>query len=80
MARKPHETFKKIIQYCKMMNYDVNDILEMSDQELRLWYHRVLSMTNNETEFRIKTGRIIDKGGKEHKLLSIIDKRFIKND
>ena len=72
---KPHETFKKIIQYCKMMDYDVNDILDMSDHELRLWYHRVLEMTENETDFRILTGRSIDNQGKVHKILSIVDGR-----
>lgn len=72
---KPHETFKKIIQYCDLMNYDVKDILNMSNHELRLWYHRVLDMVNNETEFRIKTGLSIDNQGKAHKVVSIIDGR-----
>lgn len=76
--RKPHETFKKIIQYCKLMNYDVNDILEMSDHELRLWYHRTLDMVNNETEFRIRTGMSIDSQGKAHKVVAIVDGRVCK--
>lgn len=73
---KDHQVFKKIIQYCKLMNYDVNDILEMSDNELRLWYNRVLKMTKNEVDFRIETGMSIDSQGKEHKLLSIVQTKF----
>lgn len=53
---KAHIEFKRIIQYCKLMNYDVNDILKMSDNELRVWYQRVTKITKNETEFRILTG------------------------
>jgi len=74
--KKPHQEFRNIIKYCKLMNYDVNDILEMSDHELRLWYNRVLKMTENETEFRIKTGLSIDEQGKEHKLLSIVQTKW----
>lgn len=72
---KPHETFRKVIKYCDMMGYDIKDILDMSNHELRLWYHRVLDMVENETEFRIRTGLSIDKEGKRHKVLSIIDGR-----
>ena len=76
--KKPHREFRKIIQYCKMMNYDINDILEMSDQELRIWYHHVKEMTENESEFRIKTGMSLDSQGNKHKVLSIVDGRLIK--
>jgi len=76
--KKPHREFRKIIQYCKMMDYDINDILEMSDQELRIWYHHVKEMTENESEFRIKTGMSLDSQGNKHKVLSIVDGRLIK--
>ena len=76
--KKPHQQFKKIIQYCKLMNYDVNDILEMSDHELRLWYHRITEITENETKFRILTGLSIDSQGKEHHVVSIVDGRVCK--
>ena len=55
-----HLEFKRIIQYCKMMNFNVNDILNMSSHELRLWYNRVTEMMNDEIRFRINTGRIIE--------------------
>lgn len=61
-SRKPHRAFRRIILYCKLMNYNVNDILKMSDQELKIWYNRVLDMTSNETDFRIKTGMNIVDG------------------
>lgn len=76
--KKPHREFRKIIQYCKLMNYNVNDILEMSDQELRLWYHHVKEMTENEKEFRIRTGMSLDNQSKKHNVVSIIDGRLIK--
>lgn len=59
---KPHQTFRKIIQYCKMMNYNVNDILDMTDHELRLWYHHVIDMMSNNTDFKIRTGMTITDG------------------
>ena len=52
--------FRCIVQYCKMMNYDINDILDMSTHELRLWYERVTKMMEDEIKFRINTGRIIE--------------------
>ena len=60
------------------MHYDVNDILEMSDHELRLWYHRIIEITENETEFRILTGLSMDSQGKEHNVVSIVDGRVCK--
>lgn len=69
---KPYELFRKIIKYCKLMDYDVNDILSMSDREMRIWYNRVVVMVMDESSFRIQTGMINDKGT-NHKILSIID-------
>lgn len=69
---KPYELFRKIIKYCKLMDYDVNDILNMSDREMRIWYNRVVVMVMDESSFRIQTGMINDKGT-SHKILSIID-------
>lgn len=57
-----HKSFKKIIQYCKLMNYDVNDILNMTDHELRLWYERVMELTENDIEFKLTTGMSITDG------------------
>ena len=74
---KDYQKFKRIIKYCKLMNYDVNDILNMSDNELRLWYTRVLRMTENEKDFQIRTGMTIDQGTK-HKIVTIIESRWKK--
>lgn len=72
---KPYELFRKIIKYCKLMDYDVNDILSMSDREMRIWYNRVVDMVMDESSFRIQTGMINDKGN-NHKILSIIDVKW----
>lgn len=62
---KPHRIFKRIIQYCNLMGYDINKILDMSDYELKLWYDRAVEMTSNETNFRIRTGMVLnEKNGK----------------
>lgn len=74
--KKPHIIFRNIIKYCKLMNYDINDILKMSDNELRLWYKHVKDITENETNFRIMTGMTLDDRGNEHKLLAIIQTKF----
>ena len=55
-----HIKFKRIIQYCQMMGYNVNDILNMTNHELRLWYERVVKMTEDEINFRIHTGRLME--------------------
>ena len=60
------------------MHYDINDILEMSDTELRVWYKRTLEMVQNETEFRIRTGMSLDKDGKKHPVVAIVDGRVVK--
>ena len=64
--------FRKILKYCQLMGYDINDILNMSDHELRIWYVHVNEMIENETEFRIKTGMILDNHNDKHKVVSII--------
>ena len=74
--KKPYMEFRDVIRYCKLMNYNINDILEMSDNELRIWYKRVLDMVSDETRFRIKTGISLDSAGKKHKTLAIVETRF----
>ena len=76
--KKPYLEFRNIIRYCKLMNYDINDILEMSDNELRIWYNRVINMISNETSFRIKTGISLDAMNNKHKVLSVVDASFIR--
>lgn len=76
--KKPHIIFREIIRYCKLMHYDINDILEMSDTELRIWYKRTLEMVDNPMEFRIRTGMNLDNAGKKHPVVSIVDGRVIK--
>ena len=57
---KEHLNFKRIIMYCKLMNYDLNDIKNMSDFEMGLWYKKTLQLIQNETDFRINTGMVLD--------------------
>lgn len=66
---KDYEMFRKIIKYCKLVNYNINDILKMSDVELKVWYKKVGNMVKDETSFRIMTGLINDTN--EHR--SIIE-------
>ena len=73
---KNYKDFKKVMQYCKLMDYSIDDILNMSDNELRIWFNLVEKMTKNETEFRIKTGLSLDNNGDKHKVLSIVHAKF----
>lgn len=75
---KPYMKFKRILQYCKLMKYDIDEILNMSENELRLWYKHVLDIIDDETKFMIKTGISIDNDGTKHKTVSIIETRFSK--
>ena len=73
---KQHIKFRKIIQYCKLMEYDLDEILDMSDNELRLWYNRISDIAENEIAYTIRTGISLDD--KKHKVVSIVDSRFDK--
>ena len=53
--------FQRIIKYCKLMDYDINDILNMSENELLIWYRRVTEKVNNESNFRMQTGLVNDQ-------------------
>ena len=76
--RKPHVIFRRIIQYCKLMHYDIDEILNMSDNELRIWYNRMLKMSNDQFGYRIKSGIDIDNNGQRHVVTAITQTRFHK--
>lgn len=57
---KPHITFKKLIKYCDVTGFNIKDILNMSDFEVKLWYEKALKDIENEKDFQIRTGWSLD--------------------